>query len=140
MLIRPDTSAMVTTQAGQIIEAMIKLKQARYRQQVSRKTFLVRWAKLRVALALTEEYRQWRAAVFAKFPNCKCGQASEEPHHKVRVVDAPHMALQVSNGLGICKKCHTQTHTKRSSGGTRARQAPNRTAPSHPSTQARGSR
>lgn len=54
-----------------------------------------------------------RKRFLAGNPLCSdCSEAGRtEPavdvHHKIKVRDAPHLRLEISNLLGLCKRCHS---------------------------------
>lgn len=56
------------------------------------------------------EYKLWRGAVFARDRHkCQmCGQqgGSLEAHHIRPKYQFPHLTLEISNGITLCKFCH----------------------------------
>lgn len=58
----------------------------------------------------TPEYRQWRYSVFARdgFTCQMCGEKKElEGHHIKRWADFPALRYSQSNGITLCKSCHS---------------------------------
>lgn len=56
------------------------------------------------------EYKAWRTAVFSRdFYKCQmCGQQGGglEAHHIRPKYQFPHLTLEISNGITLCKFCH----------------------------------
>lgn len=119
-LITPDlTQLRDSLQFKGIVAAMIALKDMRYRQQIGRVTFLRRWEKLRIALFLTDDYQRMRQIVIARDKMCtRCGGQPHHVHHKIRVVDEPHRAVDPANGQALCVKCHSTHHRAKARVGT----------------------
>ena len=102
-----------TSQHGQraenVIQRMEDLLALRYRHQVSRRAFIARWDKLRLALRLTREYSELQAQVCREAKGmCEyCGhRAGEHMHHEVPVAFAPRRALDRKNVKFACVACH----------------------------------
>lgn len=57
----------------------------------------------------TPEYKLWRAQIYAR-DNWKCklcdSKEKIEAHHIQPVRSSPHLALEVSNGITLCFRCH----------------------------------
>lgn len=98
-----------THRAEQVILAMEALLAARYRQQISRKVFFIKWASLRKRLLITPEYqdliRRVRARANGKCESCH-RRFGEHVHHKDPVAFAPRKALVDSNCVWVCPQCH----------------------------------
>lgn len=59
----------------------------------------------------SQRYQRWRNRVFARDQyQCRmCGARGVylEAHHILRKADFPHLTYKVSNGITLCKACHT---------------------------------
>ncbi len=61
------------------------------------------------------KYKEWRLAVYRRdnftcqMPGCiaKGFKAKIQAHHIKRWVDFPELRFQISNGVTLCKRCHT---------------------------------
>lgn len=99
-----------TGTAGRIISAMEELLSSRHRHAITRRMFMLRWAKMRKALFLTEEYRTFRKSVLSRCggicESCRKHPA-EHVHHIRPVAFSPRLALITVNGKGTCVGCHT---------------------------------
>lgn len=98
--------------AVEIIRLLQRMLRLRYERRIQRKVFLVKWAMLRRELTQTEEYQNFRRAVFARDKQCvMCGSRTGLiVHHKVMVSRDPRQALVVSNGEARCNRCHVSEH------------------------------
>lgn len=63
-------------------------------------------------------YRNWRNNVIDRDKKCvKCGTTEGlEAHHIKHFADYPEMALDLDNGITLCKKCHIQLHKEERNG------------------------
>jgi len=99
-----------TGTAARIIKAMEELLDARHRGRVTRRMFMTRWAKMRKALFLTDEYQTFRKSVLARCGSI-CESCRKHPaehvHHVRPVAFSPRLALITANGKGTCVGCHT---------------------------------
>lgn len=61
----------------------------------------------------TIEYKLWRKAVYERDDyTCRaCGKRGVrlEPHHILPIRDFWHLRFDISNGMTLCKKCHSKT-------------------------------
>jgi hypothetical protein len=62
----------------------------------------------------TVEYREWRTAVFERDNyTCKCGFKGSKgyitAHHIKSFAHYPELRYEVSNGITLCEKCHSET-------------------------------
>lgn len=103
------TSDAVAGRADQVIVLMMRLLEARKKFLVSRRQFLARWHKLRIALFITPEYQAFRNRIIERCGGtCEfCHKAPvDHVHHEERVAMRPDLALTDSNAKGTCAKCH----------------------------------
>ena len=63
----------------------------------------------------SDEYKTWRKAVKTRdkykcqFPGCEYDvQIHLQVHHIERIIDRPDLIFDVSNGITLCRKCHTK--------------------------------
>lgn len=112
MAVIPGTQICIpaaTGTAGRIISAMEGLLAARHRHQLTRREFMFRWAKMRKALFLTDEYQTFRKTVLLRCggicESCRKHPA-EHVHHVRPVAFSPRLALITANGRGTCVGCH----------------------------------
>lgn len=69
------------------------------------------------------QYKEWRLAVYRRdsftcqMPGCsrKGFAAKIQAHHIKRWADAPELRFQVSNGVTLCKRCHTNIDSQEQS-------------------------
>ena len=65
----------------------------------------------------SEEYRQWRIAVFERDRyTCQvCGQVGRNlnAHHIRPFAKYPELRLDLNNGITLCKRCHDLVHGRR---------------------------
>lgn len=63
-------------------------------------------------------YRKWRLAVIKRDGKCvKCGRKdSLEAHHIKHFSEYPELALDLNNGITLCKKCHISLHKEERNG------------------------
>lgn len=61
----------------------------------------------------TTEYRNWRSIVIHRDRECQvCKDKSNLHAHHIRdASNTPELRFEVSNGITLCKGCHTQFHT-----------------------------
>lgn len=58
-------------------------------------------------------YREWRLRVYKRdnftcqMPNCKC-KTNLQAHHIQKWSSASALRYEVSNGITLCRKCHTE--------------------------------
>ncbi|HEY6022408.1 MAG TPA: HNH endonuclease signature motif containing protein [Candidatus Paceibacterota bacterium] len=102
------------TAAQQVIKEMHLLLHRRRVGKTSRDWFLASWGRLRRRLETTPEYHAWRQAVLAT--TCgwcsECNNTAVNCHHVVRIAMNPDRALDVSNGVPLCRECHAAKHPK----------------------------
>ena len=70
--------------------------------------------QLKNTLELESAYRSWANSVKKRDKNIcqKCGtKRSLHAHHKKSKAKYPKLSLMVSNGITLCKKCHTKCHS-----------------------------
>jgi len=96
-----------------IIEAMKGLLEARRSQQIPRVTFLKTWTNLRRLLESTDDYKAWRQRVIkrAGYACESCGNAGKHCHHIEQVAHNPDRALDPTNGMYLCVRCHKEAHS-----------------------------
>jgi hypothetical protein len=62
------------------------------------------------------DYSKWRTAVFERdnytCQGCKQRGGRLNAHHKKSFAKHPELRLDVSNGITLCKSCHTEEHRK----------------------------
>ena len=62
------------------------------------------------------EYKKWRTEVFRRddFTCSECGQrgCKLQAHHIFKKAKFPYMALEVANGITLCRECHTKVNGK----------------------------
>lgn len=79
-----------------------------------REEFLQLWGKLRSLLFDTPEYKAFRAEVIARASGrCQrnlCRKRGREVHHIITVYSDPMKAVDVTNGMYVCKACHKKEH------------------------------
>lgn len=63
-------------------------------------------------------YRKWRIAVVKRDGKCvKCGSKDDlEAHHIKHFSEYPELALDLNNGITLCKKCHVNLHKEERDG------------------------
>jgi len=61
----------------------------------------------------TTEYRVWRVSVLRRDSVCQvCGSIrGREAHHLNHATYFPEQRFKLTNGITLCKGCHTQFHT-----------------------------
>ena len=66
-------------------------------------------------------YRKWRKAVIERDKVCmKCGCKNNlEAHHIKPFAKYPELALDLKNGITLCKKCHMKLHKEERDGRTK---------------------
>ena len=72
------------------------------------------------AIRTSIEYSDWRRAVFTRdhFTCQRCGDnrgGNLHAHHIKSFADYPELRLVVSNGQTLCKQCHEEIHSKKTS-------------------------
>ena len=95
-----------------ILRAMQGLLEARWQKKITRGSFLKVWGRLRRLLALTPEYVRWRWYVKDRAGGAceSCAEPGHHAHHIVPVAHEPALALDLSNGKFLCRKCHRSEH------------------------------
>ncbi len=62
------------------------------------------------------EYTEWRKAVFVR-DGKKCTESGEKgslhAHHIKHYAAFPELRLEVSNGITLCRNCHSEKHPER---------------------------
>lgn len=98
-----------SSRADDVIRDMERLLAKRYRGIISRRVFLVAWAKKRVALRITPDYQRLIEQVRHEARGM-CERCHERPgdhmHHLTPVAFVPRRALDRRNVKWVCLVCH----------------------------------
>lgn len=78
--------------------------------------FRKRWRRLRSVLFYTEEYGKFlfyvraRSGGVCEGKHGRCGHRAVHVHHKVPVSVDPTLAVDIKNGIHLCRSCHQAEH------------------------------